>query len=234
MKSIKSLFIAALTFSSVVVSAQTAEEIVAKNVSAMGGMEKLKSLNSIKMEGSLSTQGIDIPVTITTLRDKGLRLDLDIMGTAHYQVANTSKGVIFMPMAMGHTEPQEMSATEFASAKDQMNLVGTLASYKENGSKLEYLGIEEANSSPAHKIKLTKANGDAVTYYIDTKSYFVTKNTVKREQDGQTMDIETSFKDYKQNEQGYWFPYTRTIMSGDIVFSKISTNIAIDEKLFQP
>jgi hypothetical protein len=115
-----------------------------------------------------------------------------------------------------------------------MNLVGTLASYKEAGAKIEYVGVEEANGSPAHKIKLTKANGEATHYYIDQKTSFVIKTSAKREVQGQEMDVETAFKDYKQNDQGYWFPYTQSTMNGDISFSKISTNITIDEKIFQP
>lgn len=233
MKAIKSLLIAALAFSTVGATAQTAEEIVAKNVAAMGGMDKLKSLNSVKMEGSLSTQGMDIPITLTKLKDKGLRFDIEVMGTSNYQLANSSKGFVFMPV-MGHAEPQEMSATEYASAKDQMNMVGTLASYKENGSKIEYLGAEDVNGSPAYKIKLTKANGDVVNYYVDQKTSFVVKSSSKREANGEMMDMETGYKDYKQNDQGFWFPYSQSTMNGDISFSKISTNIAVDEKIFQP
>jgi hypothetical protein len=116
MKTIKSLVLAALSLVSITAVAQTAEEIVAKNIAAMGGIDKLKSIKSVKMEGSLSAQGMDIPMTITKLQDKGLRLDIEVMGTANYQVANASKGVIFMPV-MGHTEPQEMTAAEFASSK---------------------------------------------------------------------------------------------------------------------
>ncbi len=233
MKTIKSLFLAVLALTSLTVSAQTAEEVVAKNIAAMGGMEKLKSLNSVKMEGSLSAQGMDIPITLTKLKDKGLRLDLEVMGTANYQVANGSKGFVFMPV-MGHTEPQEMSAAEYSSAKEQMSIGGALTNYKETGSTIEYMGIEEANSAPAYKLKLTKPNGEVAFYYVDQKSNFVSKVSGKREVQGEQQEVETLYRDYKQNEQGYWFPYTQSTISGDINFSKISTNVALDEKIFLP
>jgi len=233
MKTIKSLFVAAFALLSVNAMAQSAEDIVAKHINALGGMEKLKSLNSVKMEGSLSTQGMDIPVTITKLRDKGIRSDIEVMGTSNYQLANSTKGFVFMPVA-GQSEPQEMTAAEYATAKDQFNLMGTLAGYKDAAAKLEYLGAEEAAGVSAHKIKLTKANGDVVNYFLDAKTFFILKSTSKRDIQGTMTDVETTYKDYKQNDQGYWFAYTTGTMNGDISFSKISTNVAVDEKIFQP
>jgi len=50
---------------------------------------------------------------------------------------------------------------------------------------------------------------------------------------GQEMDVETSFADFKQNADGYWFPYTINTMQGAITFEKIETNVPVDEKLFK-
>jgi hypothetical protein len=233
MKTIKSLLLAAFGLLSMGAFAQNAEEIVAKHIAALGGMEKLKSLNSVKMEGSLTTQGMDIPITITKLRDKGIRSDIEVMGTSNYQLANSSKGFVFMPV-MGQTEPQEMTTAEYATAREQFNIMGSLANYKDMGSKLEYLGVEDQGGVQAHKLKLTKLSGEHSTYFLDPKTFFITKVTAKREIQGTETDVETTYKDYKQNDQGYWFAYTSGTMNGDISFTKISTNVAVDEKRFQP
>ena len=37
-------------------SAQTAEELVAKNIQAHGGMEKIKAINTVRMSGKLYVQ----------------------------------------------------------------------------------------------------------------------------------------------------------------------------------
>ena len=64
MKMFKKLLFACLTFATLNVSAQTADEIVAKYIEAMGGAAKIASLNSVKKTGTMSVQGMDFPATI--------------------------------------------------------------------------------------------------------------------------------------------------------------------------
>ena len=115
MKTIKYFLAAAFAFGSFAASAQTADDIVAKYVTAMGGAEKLSSLKTVKMEGNMSTQGIDIALTVTKKQLAGMRLDLDIMGTSNFQMATPEKGWIFMPI-MQQAEPKEMDAFYFVDA----------------------------------------------------------------------------------------------------------------------
>jgi len=230
MKTLKSLFAAALCFVAFNVSAQTADEIVAKNIAAMGGAEKLASLKSVKMEGSLSTQGIDIPVTMTKVHNKGLRMDLEIMGTANYQLANETKGWVFMPIQQMDA-PQEMTADQLKSTKAQMDIQGSLFNYKEKGYTVEYVSTEKLSGGDAYKLKVVK-NGETSFYFIDTKTNLLVKTTATREVNGQSMDLETVYSDYKKNADGFLFAYTNNTTQGNIVFDKISTNIAVDEKIF--
>ena len=230
MKTLKMIFAAALCFAAFNVSAQTADEIVAKNITAMGGAEKLSSLKSVKMEGNLSTQGIDIPITITKVHMKGMRMDLEIMGTSNYQLANETKGWIFMPIQQMDS-PQEMPADQLKSIKTQMDVQGTLFNYKDKGYTVEYVGTEKVEGSDAWKLKVIK-NGEPSFYFIDTKTNLLVKTSATREVNGQSMDIETIFKDYKKNADGFTFAYTSNTTQGNIVYDKISTNIPVDEKIF--
>ena len=97
MKMIRNLLAAAFLFAGFGAKAQTADEIMAKNIEAMGGAAKLATLNSVKMTGNLSVQGNDVAVTITRLHLKGNRMDLEVMGTSNYRVCNTEKGYTFFP-----------------------------------------------------------------------------------------------------------------------------------------
>src|SRR2546425_5709729 len=49
-------------------SAQTVDELVKKSIDARGGIQKLKAIKSIKASGKLTTQGIEIPVTLQQKR----------------------------------------------------------------------------------------------------------------------------------------------------------------------
>jgi len=106
-----------------------------------------------------------------------------------------------------------------------------LFNYKEKGFTIESLGTEKVDGKDAYKLKVVK-NGKDVFYFIDAASNFIIKTTSKISAQGQEMDVETTFADYKQNADGYWFSYTNTTTQGTITFDKISSNLPVDDKLF--
>lgn len=230
MKTFRTFLIAVCSIVATACIAQTPDEIINKHVTAMGGVEKLSALKTLKMEGNMSTQGIEFPLTITKKHLTGMRLDMEIMGTANYQLANTTKGWVFMPIAQ-QAEPKEMDAEQHKSVQTQFDVQGSLLNYKEKGYTVEYLGSEKLDGKDAYKLKVVK-NGNNVFYFIDAASNFIVKTATKVNAAGQEMDIETKFSDFKQNAEGYWFAYTNVTTQGTITFNKISANVPVDEKLF--
>lgn len=212
--------------------AQTVDDIAKKNIDAMGGAEKLASLKSVKMEGNMSIQGNDISVAMTKAHMTGLRMDIEVMGTSNYQVANSTKGSVFMPVR-GMTAPEDMEADQYKSSQVQMDIQGALFNYKEKGTTVEYIGLEDVEKSPAYKMKMTFKNGKVANYYYDVKTNRLVKTSAKTTVNGQEMDLESVFSDYKQTADGFWFPYTVASTQGTINYNKITTNIPIDESTFK-
>ena len=60
--------------------AQTADEIIGKYETALGGKEKLLAIKSVKMVGNLNVQGMDVGVTTTALNGVGSRNDISVPG----------------------------------------------------------------------------------------------------------------------------------------------------------
>lgn len=232
MKSLKTLLFAAAAFTIQSVTAQTADEVVNNYVNAMGGKEKLASLNSVKMTGSINAQGMDIPITMTRVQQKGMRLDMEIMGSANYQMMNETEGWVFMPV-MGMTEPKKMEDEQFKSGVSQMDIQGSLFNYKDKGNTVELAGADKVDGKDAIKLTVTSKAGKVTTYWLDAKTYFLIKTSSKAEMQGQEMDMETTFADYKQNADGFWFPYSMTTMNGTITYEKIETNVKVDESIFK-
>jgi len=212
--------------------AQTVDEVVDKYIAAMGGKEKLVSLKTVKMEGTMSIQGTDLTITNTRSHGIGIRLDIEVMGTSNYQVANTTKGSAFWP-ARGMSDPEDMPADQLKSAQNQMDLQGALCNYKEKGTTVELLGKETVDGVEAYKLKVLYKNGVESTYFIDVKNSRLVKTSGKMSMNGQEMDVVTTYSDYKQNADGYWFAYAVTTAQGTITYDKISTNIPVDESLFK-
>jgi len=212
--------------------AQTVDEIVDKYVNALGGKEKMMSLKTVKMEGSMSVQGTDLTLTSTRSHMVGIRLDIEVMGTSNYQVANATKGSAFWPIR-GQSAPEDMEPEQFKSAQNQMDLQGALVNYKDKGTTVELVGKETVDGSEAYNLKVTYKNGIVANYFIDSKTSRLVKTTGKQTVNGSEMEISTSYSDYKQNADGYWFAYSITNMQGTIVYDKIQTNIPVDESIYK-
>lgn len=212
--------------------AQTADEVVDKYIAALGGKEKLMSLKTVKMEGSMSVQGTDLTITATRSHMVGMRMDIEVMGMSNYQVANTTKGASFWPV-QGMDAPVDMEPEQYKSVSNQLDLHGALCNYKEKGHTVELLGNEKLDGNDAHKLKVTFKNGVVSTYYIDAKTGRLLKTTGMAKVQGEEMEVSSTYSDYKQNADGYWFAYSVTQMQGTIVYDKISTNIPVDESIFK-
>lgn len=225
------LFIMIMVFAQFA-QAQTVDEVIDKHIAAMGGKEKLTSLKSAKMEGNLSVMGNDVALVITTLHGIGMRADISVMGTDNYQVITPAKGIVFMPV-QGMSEPTTMPEDQLKSATGQLDLQGALFNYKEKGSAAELVGKEKVDNEECYNIKLTNKLGTVTNYYISTKTNFKIKTSGKRNINGQETDVFTTYSNYKQNADGYWFPYTSTNAQGTTDFSKIDTNITVDESMFK-
>ena len=59
-----------ILFTNVTGSAQTADEIINKYLQALGGQEKLKTIQTVVMEGSLSVQGFELPIKLSSVHNK--------------------------------------------------------------------------------------------------------------------------------------------------------------------
>ena len=233
MKRIKNLLLAALALTTLNVTAQTADEIIAKNIEAMGGAAKIGALTSVKKSGNLSAQGMDIPIVMTNAHLKGMRIDIEIMGTSNYQIITPEKGYMFFPIQQ-MTEPKELDGDMLKSAQGQLDIQGPLYNYKEKGNTVEYVATEKVDGNDAYKLKIAGKNGKSSFYFIDVKTNRIVKISGKTKgPDGEEMDVESNFSDYKQTADGYWFAYSTTTPQGPIVFDKIETNVKVDENIFK-
>jgi hypothetical protein len=213
-------------------SASPVDEIVDKFINANGGREKLLALKTVRMEGTLVTQGTDVAITVTKSHLIGMRIDISVMGTENYQIVTPAKGITFMPV-QGMAEPTEMTDDQFKSLQTQLDLQGPFLDYRTKGTSVELQGTEKVNDEDCFKLKLTFRNGIVTTYFISSKTYLITKTYGKRIINGEETDLETMYSNYKKNADGYLFPYTTSGMQGETNYTKIETNIVVDPAIFK-
>ena len=212
--------------------AQTVDEIADKYIVALGGKEKLLALKSVKMEGNVNVQGYDVNITTTKLHMKGMRSDIVVAGVENYQVVTPEKGIVFMPI-QGMSTPSDMPEDQLKSGQLQLDVQSALLNSKEKGTAIELLGAETLNGADNYKLKLTFKNGIVTTYFIGKTDFRLNKTVSKRNINGEETDMETTFSNYKQNADGYWFAFTSNNIQGEMIYDKIQTNIAVDENIFK-
>ena len=68
---------------------------------------------------------------------------------------------------------------------------------------------------------------------LNKKTDRILKITSKSLRNGEEIESTTTFSDYKQNKDGYWFAYGMTTSQGEISYSEIETNVAVDDAFFK-
>lgn len=176
---IKLLYLLAIaTLSVAYLKGQTIDEIVTKHVEAMGGAEKLKTVNTIVTERVIAVQGMEIPSKSVIVVGKSLRSESTVMGNAMVQVLHGEKGWKIMPSMLGGSgEPEDMSAEEIKPLFGQLDPFGALYNYQEKGNKLELLGKEKVEKKDMFHFKITTKEGVTMDEYLDASTYLVYKVT---------------------------------------------------------
>ena len=212
---------------------QTANDVVNKYITAMGGKQKLSSLKTVRKEGSMSVQGTDIGMAITIKHLAGMRVDISAMGTENYEIITPAKGITFMPV-QGMSEPSVMPDEQVKATLRQLDLEGSFVNYEEKGTTVELIGTENVDGENCYNLKVTDKNNLITNYFISINTSFILKTSGKRVMNGEDIDVLTTYSNYKQNAEGFWFPYSISNMRGTTDFSKIDTNIPIDDSIFNP
>ena len=219
------------------VQAQTADEIIAKNIEARGGKDKIKAVQSLRMTGKIAMgQGMEAPISLEVARPNKLRMEFTMQGMTGVQAYDGKTGWSVMPF-LGKKDPEPMSAEDVKQTEDQADLDGVLVDYKEKGHQIEYAGKEDVEGTPAHKLKVTKKNGDVVNVYIDAESYMNIKEAGKVNVRGQEMENEVLFGDFKPVE-GVIFPFSleqkpKGAPTGTVItITKIEVNPTLEASRF--
>jgi outer membrane lipoprotein-sorting protein len=237
MKMLKTILLFSLSLMKVSGSqAQTADEIVSKWTAAMGGKEKLASIESVYFENELNIMNNTAPAKTYVLNGKGFRSETDFNGQKVIDCYTVNNGWNVNPLA-GQPTPTKMPDAQIKPGQLRLDAAGALFNYAANGTQVELIGKDVVNGIPVYKLSLTTSTGVKEMLFLDLNTYYILKESSVMNANGQDFEITTSFSDYRKTESGYMMPYSSNFslpgLTVDIVTKKIEVNKPIDPAIFE-
>jgi hypothetical protein len=223
------------------VSAQavTADELVARSITAQGGMEKLAAIKTLKLQGQLIFGGnFKLAYTELLKRPGKFREEASLQGLTQVQAWDGHQGWSIQPFG-GRRDPIRMSADEAKALAEQADFEGPLVNAGAKGNTVTYLGREDVEGTDAYKLQVKLKDGNTLVVYLDPDAYLPIREVAQRTINGVQQVTETDFGDYEQ-VGGVYFPFA--IRSGpkgstaenrmQVSIAKAEANVPIDDAVF--
>ncbi len=216
----------------------TSDELVARNIQARGGLEKIRSVQSMRMTGTMRLGGDSLPTTLEIKRPAKTRWEFTLEGQTAVQAFDGKTAWMTMPFA-GITEPQPMSASETADIELQADMDGPLVDSAAKGITIEVVGRETIEGGiDAWRLKIRRKSGDTRDLYLDAKTYLQVLAVTHRSVDGRDVEIHSRIGDYR-DVSGLMLPHSFEASAVGVPetqalkFEKIELNVPIDDSRFE-
>lgn len=217
--------------------AQTADEIVQRHLESIGGIDGWHNVRSLIMKGTTNVKGITVPITIYILNKEAIKITFTNGGLTGFQLIKDQKGWNYSPM-QGDLKPHPMDEADRLKLQATMDIAGPLCDYKAKGSKVNYMGIDDANGVDCFRLRLTHSSGKEEYVYIQKSNFYhilsKTKEPIIHDNDTSYAVNIATYSNFKKIEGGLVFPMNIEDNEGSIIINGIELNKDIDSKIFDP
>lgn len=231
------LALAVLTLFATSLSAQTADEIVAKYIKTVGGADKIQAVKTLRRTGRFTGGGgFEAAIVEENKRSNMVRQEFSLQGLTGVNAYDGKTGWKIEPW-QGKKDAEPLGEEEMKQIVEDSDFDGPLVNYQQKKNKIEFVGMEPVEGTDAFKLKVTLANGDVRYYYMDTDYYVPIKIDTKRMIRGAEREYETSLGDYKE-VAGWYLPHSVEVNAKGsqnkqkVTYEKIEANIPIDDSRF--
>ena len=223
-------------------SAQTADEILEKSIAAMGGREAMEKITSRSMTGdiSLTTPAGEIPGTVEITNaapNKSrtvIKADLSAFGAGPLVIDQRFDGKAGYVLDSLQGD-RDITGNQLDNLKSN-SFPHAFLTYKAQGIAVKLAGKSKVGERDAFELIFEPSTGSPIRQFIDADSFLPVKTVIKANLP-QVGDIEqTAIASDFRAVDGVKVPYKIEVTSPatgfTMTFSKITNNVAIDEKSF--
>jgi outer membrane lipoprotein-sorting protein len=200
---------------------------VEKNLAARGGADKLRAIKSMHMTGKVKFGGgLEAQVQAWALEPNRWRDEFSLQGLTAVEAWDGQQAWAINPFE-GRRDPQKTSPDDAKDMIESAVIAGPLLDYKEQGSKVEYLGTEDIDGTQAHKLRVTFKNGDSEVLFLDPDYFLEIRIENHRFIRGQERVSKTDVGEYEKVD-GVYFPFE----VGRTQIDSMELNPTVDPAMF--
>ena len=236
MKTVAKVLLAAASVA--ILSAQTAEELVDRNLQAKGGIEKIKALRTLRATGKLQGGGgFTAQLGEDSMAPNQVRETFTVQGMTEIRAYDGNAGWKISPFE-GRKDPQLLGEEELRDIEEEANFYGPLVDYRAQGNTVEYVGKDTVDGDDVFRLKVTLKNGDIFYYYLDPETFLEIRTERVRIVRGAVSESVVESGSYKQ-VAGVYMPFTVEVGSkqsparAKITYDKIEPNVTLDPAEFK-
>jgi hypothetical protein len=182
------------------------DAVLAAHYEALGGKERLESVEAVQFLGVMSIgEDLEAPFIMTLKRPLKSRLEFTVEGRMGAQVYDGSTAWFISPM-MGEGSATVLPEEQARAMAEQADLDGPLVNWESKGHQLVLLGVTELDSGAAYEIEVTLATGTVRNYFLDASSLLTVRQVGRVTLQGDEFEVETHLKSYKE-VGGLMFPH---------------------------
>jgi hypothetical protein len=232
-----------LLASAPVASAQTADEVIEKSLTAAGGRVALGKLKSRSATGTitLATPAGDIEGSIELLNaapNKArtlIKADLTALGAGQLVVDQRfdgTAGYVLDSLQGNH----DITGNQLDNMRNG-SFPHPFLNYKQMGTAAQLTGKEKIGDREAYVVIFEPTTGSVIRQYIDTETYLPIRAVVKTDvpQLGREVEQTMDLSDYREVD-GVKIPFrlsaTSNVQNFTIVLTKVEHNGQVDEAVF--
>jgi hypothetical protein len=217
----------------------SAQDIVNKYLQAMGGKEKLQSINSLYQEGiAVLENGAQLSSRSWRVYDRVYRQEVVMPAGKVVIVVTPKQGWSAGPGTGGVFKP--LTDVQFKALRPEIDPGGPLVDYAAKGNKIELVGRDTVGGQPCFQLKVYFPLGGSIIYSIDARTWYILRashsggnilGTILPGGEGHPEGgVVTDYGDYKVIPGGYVFAHTITLSpyGARLQIGKIEVNGVID------
>ena len=210
------------------------DEIIAKNLAARGGLERIKSVTTIRQTArlvSMTMPGNDAMTTMYLKRPNLMRQEIQVAGQRIVSGYDGKTPWMVNPLT-GSSRPILLSGPQADTIREQVTFDPLLVDYRGRWQVVEYVARVTEGDRPLHHLKITAPSRQVSHLYLDASTFLEAK--LMTEVDRTKMEV--TWDDYRDVD-GLKFAFLqRQIVNGvvqnEMRFEKIETNVSLSDGVF--